>query len=183
MQPVQIVPICFSAAIPNCTAAAEQWMYHKVIECYIIMFSYISSFPAASQSFFFFSGLATSLKNKSIHKFTNKIIPYSQEISCSSWRFLSLDHVFNDFFDVIQVSTHTKDECRLTIISCLYLQMGYQTKIRPLYTKGTEKRITQLQENIPLEVLQKKANIKKNYETDSQSTKWCFLILIRFYAS
>ena len=176
MQPVQIVPICFSAAIPNCTAAAEQWMYHKVIECYIIMFSYISSFPAASQSFFFFSGLATSLKNKSIHKFTNKIIPYSQEISCSSWRFLSLDHVFNDFFDVIQVSTHTKDEC-------LYLQMGYQTKIRPLYTKGTEKRITQLQENIPLEVLQKKANIKKNYETDSQSTKWCFLILIRFYAS
>lgn len=182
MQPVQIVPISFSAAIPNCTAMAEQWMYHRVIECDILMFSYISSFPAASQSFFF-SGLATSLKNKSIHKFTNKIIPYSHEISCSSWRFLPLDHVLNDFFDVIQVSTYTKDQCRLTTISCLYLQMGYQTKVRPLYTEGPEKHITQLQENIPLEVLQKKANIKNNYETDSQSTKLCFLILIRFNAS
>ena len=64
-----------------------------------------------------------------------KLLPYSKEIYYSTWRFLSLDHVFIDFFDVIQVSTHTKDEC-------LYLQMDCQTKVRSLNTRGPEKRIT-----------------------------------------
>ena len=46
---------------------------------------------------------------------TNISIPFVRE-------FIHLIHV-------IQVSTHTEDECPLSIISCPYARMGCQTKV------------------------------------------------------
>ena len=42
---------------------------------------------------------------------------------------LSIGTYAQQLFYVIQVSTHTEDECPLSIIFCPYARMGYQTKV------------------------------------------------------
>ena len=39
-------------------------------------------------------------------------------------------NMFIPFFDMIQVSTHIEDKCRLTWISCPYTPMGCKQKVR-----------------------------------------------------
>ena len=43
---------------------------------------------------------------------------------------IPFDSMFIPFFDMIQVSTHIEDKCRLTWISCPYAQMGCKKKVR-----------------------------------------------------
>ena len=42
-------------------------------------------------------------------------------------------NMFIPFFDMVQVSTHIEDQCRLTWISCPYTPMGCKEKVKTSY--------------------------------------------------